>query len=66
MDHIGSESGDVEAWTPVNYLEESGFPALLWDTLKDFGEDPVWFEDRWLVASLCDEGLTMLCGLILG
>jgi hypothetical protein len=21
----------------VNYLEEGGFPALLWDTLKDFG-----------------------------
>jgi hypothetical protein len=27
----------VEAWTLVNYLEEGGFPALLWDTLKDFG-----------------------------
>jgi hypothetical protein len=26
----------------------------------------VWFEDRWMVASLCDELLTMLCGLILG
>jgi hypothetical protein len=21
----------------MNYLEEGGFPALLWDTLKDFG-----------------------------
>jgi hypothetical protein len=29
-------------------------------------EDHVWFEDRWMVASLCDEWLTMLCGLILG
>jgi hypothetical protein len=29
-------------------------------------EDHVWFEDRWMVASLCDEGLTTLCGLILG
>jgi hypothetical protein len=28
-------------------------------------EDHVWFEDRWMVASLCDEWLTMLCGLIL-
>jgi hypothetical protein len=37
MDHLGSESADVEAWTLMNYLEEGGFPALLWDTLKDFG-----------------------------
>jgi hypothetical protein len=37
MDNLGSESVDVEAWTLVNYLEEGGFPALLWDTLKDFG-----------------------------
>jgi hypothetical protein len=29
-------------------------------------EDHVWFEDRWMVASWCDEWLTMLCGLILG
>jgi hypothetical protein len=37
MDHLGSESADVEVLTLVNYLEEGGFPALLWDTLKDFG-----------------------------
>jgi hypothetical protein len=37
MDSIGSASANVEAWTLVNYLEEGGFPALLWDTLKDFG-----------------------------
>jgi hypothetical protein len=37
MDNIGSVSADVEAWTLVNYLEEGGFPTLLWDTLKDFG-----------------------------
>jgi hypothetical protein len=37
MDNIGSTSADVEAWTLVNYLEEGGFPTLLWDTLKDFG-----------------------------
>jgi hypothetical protein len=29
-------------------------------------DDHVWFEDRWMVASLCDEWLTTLCGLILG
>jgi hypothetical protein len=28
-------------------------------------EDHVWFEDRWMVASLSDEWLTTLCGLIL-
>jgi hypothetical protein len=27
----------METWTLVNYLEEGGFPALLWDTLEDFG-----------------------------
>jgi hypothetical protein len=37
MDHTGSTSADVESWTLVNYLEEGGFPALLWDALKDFG-----------------------------
>jgi hypothetical protein len=37
MDNTGSTSADVESWTLVNYLEEGGFPALLWDTLKDFG-----------------------------
>jgi hypothetical protein len=37
MDNIEFASADVEAWTLVNYLEEGGFPALLWDTLKDFG-----------------------------
>jgi hypothetical protein len=26
---------------------------------------PGWFEDRWMVASWCKEGLTMLCGLTL-
>jgi hypothetical protein len=37
MDNAGSTSVDVESWTLVDYLEEGGFPALLWDTLKDFG-----------------------------
>jgi hypothetical protein len=37
MDNFGSASANVEAWTLVNYLEEGGFPALLWGTLKDFG-----------------------------
>jgi hypothetical protein len=27
---------DAQAWTHLNYLEEGGFPALLWDTLNDF------------------------------
>jgi hypothetical protein len=36
MDNAGSASVDVEPWTLVNYLEEGGFPALLWDTLRDF------------------------------
>jgi hypothetical protein len=37
MNNIGSASANVEEWTLVNYLEEGGFPALLCDTLKDFG-----------------------------
>jgi hypothetical protein len=28
---------DAQAWTHLNCLEEGGFLALLWDTLKDFG-----------------------------
>jgi hypothetical protein len=28
MDHVGSASADVEAWTLVNYLEEGGFPTV--------------------------------------
>jgi hypothetical protein len=40
-------------------------PHLVDDDLSIF-EDHVWFEDRWMVASLCDELLTTLCGLILG
>jgi hypothetical protein len=30
-------SVDAQAWTHLNCLEEGGFPALLWDILKDFG-----------------------------
>jgi hypothetical protein len=37
MDNLGSAPADVGTWTLVNYLEEGGFLALLWDTLKDFG-----------------------------
>jgi hypothetical protein len=37
MDNARSASADVETWTLVSYLEEGGFPALLRDTLKDFG-----------------------------
>jgi hypothetical protein len=32
MDNLESLSADVETWTLVNYLEEDGFPTLLWDT----------------------------------
>jgi hypothetical protein len=28
---------DAQEWTHLNCLEEGGFPALLWGTLKDFG-----------------------------
>jgi hypothetical protein len=27
---------DAQTWTHLNCLEDGGFPALLWDTLKDF------------------------------
>jgi predicted TIM-barrel enzyme len=37
MDNIGSASADVEAWTLVSCLDEGGFLALFWETLKDFG-----------------------------
>jgi hypothetical protein len=37
MDNAGSTSADVESWTLVDYIEEGGFPALLWDTLRSFG-----------------------------
>jgi hypothetical protein len=29
-------------------------------------ESHVWFEDRWMIASWCDEWLTTWCGVILG
>jgi hypothetical protein len=35
-------------------------------TPQHTAEDHVWLEDRWMVASLYDEWLTTLCGLILG
>jgi hypothetical protein len=37
MSASGSVNVDAQAWTHLNYLEEGGLPALLWDTLKDFG-----------------------------
>jgi hypothetical protein len=37
MSASGSMTVDAQAWTHLNCLEEGGFPALLWDTLKDFG-----------------------------
>jgi hypothetical protein len=49
MDNPSSTSADVESWTLVNYLEEGGFPALLWDTLKDF-VDQERPSGRWMTA----------------
>jgi hypothetical protein len=37
MSASGSMTVNARAWTHLNCLEEGGFPALLWDTLKDFG-----------------------------
>jgi hypothetical protein len=37
MSASGSVTVDAQAWTHLNCLEEGGFAALLWDTLKDFG-----------------------------
>jgi hypothetical protein len=37
MSASGSMNVDAQAWTHLNCLEEGGFPALLCDTLKDFG-----------------------------
>jgi hypothetical protein len=37
MSASGSVTVDAQVWTHLNYLEVGGFPALLWDTLKDFG-----------------------------
>jgi hypothetical protein len=36
MSTSGSLTVDVQVWTHLNCLEEGGFPALLWDTLKDW------------------------------
>jgi hypothetical protein len=33
----GSMTADAQVWTHFNCLREGGFPALLWDTLMDFG-----------------------------
>jgi hypothetical protein len=52
-----------------NWLLVCVVNALIKEDIEDRsvrGEDHVWFEDRWMVASLCDEWLTTLCGLILG
>jgi hypothetical protein len=38
MSASGSVNIDTQAWTHLScLLEEGGLPALLWDTLKDFG-----------------------------
>jgi hypothetical protein len=40
--------------------------VLLMHSSRGEIKDHVWFEDRWMVVSLCDEWFTTLCGLILG
>jgi hypothetical protein len=47
---------------PLTWLESlKKYSIDKWDQLKDqftsnfAGEDHVWFEDRWMVAPLCDE-----------
>jgi hypothetical protein len=37
MSASGSMTFDAQVWSHLNCLEKGGFPALLWDTLKDFG-----------------------------
>jgi hypothetical protein len=37
MTASGSMTVNAQVWTHLNCLEEGGFLALLWDTLKDFG-----------------------------
>jgi hypothetical protein len=37
MSASGFMTVDARVWTHLNCLEEGGFPALLWDTLKDLG-----------------------------
>jgi hypothetical protein len=37
MSASGPVNVDAQAWAHLNCLEEGGFPALLWDTLKDLG-----------------------------
>jgi ribonuclease HI len=49
----------------IKRLEIRGDSELVMDQVMK-GEDHVWFEDRWIVASWCDQLLTTLCGLILG
>jgi hypothetical protein len=36
-------------------------PEVRDSALKLLLEDHVWFEDRWMVASWCDERLTTMC-----
>jgi hypothetical protein len=47
---------------PVRPVWETGQAGFAWTVEKNIArgknstfEDHVWFEDRWMVASLCDE-----------
>jgi hypothetical protein len=42
----------VNVWS-VEYEQFEDFAAI--EEFQDPDEDHVWFEDRWMVASLCDE-----------
>jgi hypothetical protein len=51
----------------LSFLFLSGYYMCVVNALiKGEIEDHVWFDDRWMVASWCDEWLTTLCRLILG
>jgi hypothetical protein len=51
----------IGAYTFKNALCDFGSSVNIMP--KVISEDHVWFEDQWMVASWCDERLTMLCGL---
>jgi hypothetical protein len=53
-------------FSPSGMLTKQKVPKGVMKPVLSLSEDHVWFEDRWMVASLCDEWLTTLCGLILG
>jgi hypothetical protein len=61
-----SDLGFLRFWATPKRTPGRVFVADEGVLLSSNLEDYVWFEDRWMVASVCDEWLTTLCGLILG